>query len=97
MSDSNACIFTLQGSRNTGRTYAKRVKHRDISFSDPVDISSEAESFDEDDMYGSDHDMQFVCESSDEVDEVEVSPSPERRIVSVWICSRMSGHDLTLG
>ena len=42
--------------------------HPYTSFSDPVDVSSsDAESFDKDDMYGSDHNMrEVVMESSDE-------------------------------
>ncbi|KAI9431138.1 hypothetical protein BJY52DRAFT_1199807 [Lactarius psammicola] len=42
--------------------------HPYTSFSDPVDVSSsDAESFDEDDMYGSDHNMrEVVMESLDE-------------------------------
>jgi hypothetical protein len=54
----------------------------DTYFSDPVDIaSSDAESFDEDDMYGLDYSMEVVSESSDDEGEVEISESTEERMV----------------
>jgi len=59
--------------------------HPYTSFSDPVDVSSsDAESFDEDDMYGSDHNMrEVVMESSDE-EQVEGSQCSDDRMVSAW-------------
>ncbi|KAI9436378.1 hypothetical protein BJY52DRAFT_1197106 [Lactarius psammicola] len=55
--------------------------HPYTSFSDPVDVSSsDAESFDEDDMYGSDHNMrEVVMESSDE-EQVEGSQCSDDRM-----------------
>jgi hypothetical protein len=41
------------------------------------DVSSEAESFNEDDMYGLDHAMAVVSEASDEGDESEISDMSE--------------------
>ncbi|KAI9430893.1 hypothetical protein BJY52DRAFT_1232293 [Lactarius psammicola] len=67
--------LSLQSSNGVGRdgnTVHRRrhmtSDHPYTSFSDPVDVSSsDAESFDEDDMYGSDHNTrEVVMESSDE-------------------------------
>jgi hypothetical protein len=47
-----------------------------------VDISqSDAESYDEDDMYGSDYGMETVSESSDEENEMVASDSTSGRAV----------------
>jgi len=61
--------------------YPETLDNPDTSFSDPIDISSsDVESFDEDDMYGSDHGMEIVSESSDE-EQAEMSQFSENRMV----------------
>jgi hypothetical protein len=60
-------------------------------FSDPVDEStSDVESFNEDDMYGSDNGMEIVSESSDDEEEVDIAQSQEDSTVSAWVCLIMS-------
>ncbi|KAI9436412.1 hypothetical protein BJY52DRAFT_1230491 [Lactarius psammicola] len=80
--------LSLQSSNGVGRdgnTVHRRrhmtSDHPYTSFSDPVDVSSsDAESFDEDDMYGSDHNMrEVVMESSDE-EQVEGSQCSDDRM-----------------
>ena len=67
-----------------GNTVKNRRKNPDSAFSEPVDESlSGVESFDEDDMYGSDHGMEVVHESSDEDKNVKQFQPPEDREVSV--------------
>jgi hypothetical protein len=67
-----------------GNTVKNRRKHPDSAFSEPVDESlSGVESFDEDDMYGSDHEMEVVREESDEDENVKLLQQPEDREVSV--------------
>jgi hypothetical protein len=64
------------------RTNPKTLHNPETSFSEPVDaFSSDAESFDEDDMYGSDHGMQTVGEVSDDEKEVEASEASFGRAV----------------
>ena len=93
ISDNNTCISIPQdhrSTRRTRRTYDKTL-NPNTSFSDPVDVSlSKEESFDEDDMYGSDHGMETVSESSDDRNEVEISQSSEGGIVSVCTSSNLS-------
>ncbi len=55
---------------------------------------SDAESFNEDDMYGSDHGMETVSESLDEENEAKILQSPEGRLVSAWTLPTKS-DDLT--
>jgi hypothetical protein len=58
-------------------------RHPDVYFSDPVDeLSSDVESFNEDDMYGSDHEMEAVSESTDNEEEADVPQSSDDRAVS---------------
>jgi hypothetical protein len=58
---------------------------------DPGDeSSSDVESFNEDDMYGSDHGMEIVSESPDDEEEGEISPLSENATVSGKACLIMS-------
>ncbi len=66
--------------------YPETLNNPDTSFSNPIDISSSnVESFDEDDMYGLDHSMEIVSESSDE-EQAEMSQFSENRMVGAWEC-----------
>ena len=77
----NTCTPIPQGHQSTGGMYPETLDNPDTSFSDPIDISSsDVESFDEDDMYGSDHGMEIVSESSDE-EQAEMSQFSENRMV----------------
>src|SRR6266702_3620107 len=89
------CTLIQQDHQRKKRVYQKVLRNSDTSFSNPVDMSSsDAESFDEDDMYGSDHGMETVSESSDEESEAKILQSPEGRPVSVWTLPAKS-DDLT--
>ena len=68
-------------SRTTGKKGQNAPEHPDTSFSDPVDVSSsDAESFNEDDMYGSDHGIDTVCESSDDGNQLNTSRSADGKV-----------------
>ena len=54
-----------------GRDYI--VDDPDTTFSDPADELSEAESFNEDDMYGLDDSMMVMSDSSNNGEEVDMS------------------------
>jgi hypothetical protein len=78
-------MFVAQDQRRMQRTNRKALHNPETSFSDPIDVdTSDAESFDEDDMYGSDHGMETVSESSDDENEVEVSETSLEIVVCVW-------------
>jgi hypothetical protein len=65
-----------------GRTSHEAIDSSDMFFSDPVEIdSSDMESFDEDDMYGMDHGMEEISNSSDDGAEADVSQSSEDTVV----------------
>ena len=55
----------------------------DTCFSDPIEVSSsDVESFDEDDMYGSDHCMDVVSESSDRGEQADdIQPHEELMVL----------------
>ncbi len=94
-SDNAPCTLIQQGHQRKKWVYQKVLHNTDTSFSDPVDMFlSDAESFNEDDMYGSDHGMETVSESSDEENEAEILQSPEGRLVSAWTLPTKS-DDLT--
>jgi len=89
------CTLIQQDHQRKKWVYQKVLCNTDTSFSNPVDMSlSDAESFDEDDMYGLDHGMETVSESSDEENEAEILQSPEGRLVSAWTLPTKS-DDLT--
>jgi hypothetical protein len=72
-----------QGYRRKVIREKRAFHHPEVSFSDPVDeLSSDVESFNEDDMYGSDHCMEVVSESTDNEEEVDVPQLSEDRAVS---------------
>ncbi|KAI9449195.1 hypothetical protein BJY52DRAFT_1227901 [Lactarius psammicola] len=80
--------LSLQSSNGVGRdgntVHWRRhmtSDHPYTSFSDPVDVSSsDAESFDEDDMYGSDHNMREVVMESLDEEWVEGSQCSDDRV-----------------
>ena len=74
--------------QSSERTSHEDLDNPDMSFSDPVDVhSSDAESFDEVEMYGMDYEMEPVSQSSDESDDEHtgISQSHEGRIVRLCI------------
>jgi hypothetical protein len=78
-------MFIAQDQQSMQRMHRKTLQNPETSFSDPIDVdTSDVESFDEDDMYGSDHGMETVSESSDDEHEVELSGSSLRSAVCVW-------------
>ena len=82
--------FILQVHRNTDSEHANKntIPDENTTFSDAIN-ESDAESFNEDEMYGSDHLMEFVCESSDDGKEGELSHSSENETVSLRACPIM--------
>jgi hypothetical protein len=91
ISEINTCTFIPHVHQSTGRTSQEALDDLDMSFSDPVDEpSSDAESFDEDDMYGLGHGMEVISESSDDEDEADMLQSSEERMV----CRCVSKHVL---
>ena len=69
---------------NEGEADIPRSSHRlDVSFSDQGDeLLSDVKSFNEDDMYGSDHGMEVVSESTDNEEEVDIPQSSDDGAVS---------------
>jgi hypothetical protein len=67
------------------------LHHLDTYLIDPADKSSSGvESFDNNDMYGSDHGMEIVSESMETEAEVEISQSLEVGAVSANLSPLMS-------
>jgi hypothetical protein len=90
-SDVKAFICQVHRNTDSDHTNKNALPNKNASFSDPVnESSSDAESFNEDEMYGSDHVVEFVCESSDDGKEEESSHSSENEAVSLRACPIMS-------
>lgn len=101
LSKINMCIWSPQALRSTRQASYGALDDPDLSFSDPVDTSSsDVESYDEDDMYGLDHGMEVVSESSGDEDDADTSPLTEDWTVchhifwacfEIWHLSRIIG------
>lgn len=67
----------------TKQTNSRASHYPEMSFSDPLNVfSSDEESFDDKDMYGSDHGIDTICDSSDDGNEAPISQSPDGTKVS---------------
>jgi hypothetical protein len=94
MSDGECYI--LQVRRSIEQTDANALHNLDTSPSDSADeYSSDVQPFNDNDMYGSDHGMEIVSESSENEEVVKILEGPEERVVSAGACPIMSDN-LTL-